>query len=169
MHTDQTRRELFQSAVEQFADSIYRVAYRMSGCHELAQELVQETFLAAWKNLNQIQQPDRIRYWLMGILRNQFSKQLSQEIRHRHEVLNTEPVASVEDRVLKDSLQTALASLDDDQRLPILLTIMEGWTTEEVADLLDIPRGTVLSRLHRGRQKLKTILASDWESEAKSL
>lgn len=99
---DQTRRELFLSAVEQFADSIYRVAYRMSGSHELAQELVQETFLAAWKNLHQIQQPDRIRYWLMGILRNQFTKQLSQETRHRHEVLNLEPVTAAEDRVLKD-------------------------------------------------------------------
>jgi RNA polymerase sigma-70 factor (ECF subfamily) len=150
MHMDQTRRELFQSAVEQFADSIYRVAYRMSGSHEL----VQETFMAAWKNLHQIQQPDRIRYWLMGILRNQFTKQLSQETRHRHEVLN---------------LQTAIASLDDNQRLPILLTIMEGWSTEDVAELLGVPRGTILSRLHRGRQKLKTILASDWESEAKYL
>jgi len=169
MNMDQTRRELFQSAVEQFADSIYRVAYRMSGSHELAQELVQETFLAAWKNLNQIQQPDRIQYWLMGILRNQFTKQLSQETRHRHEVLNQEPVTAAEDRVLKDSLQTAIASLDDDQRLPILLTIMEGWSTEEVAELLGVPRGTILSRLHRGRQKLKTILASDWESEAKHL
>jgi RNA polymerase sigma-70 factor (ECF subfamily) len=78
-------------------------------------------------------------------------------------------LATAEDRMLKDSLQTALASLDDDQRLPILLTFMEGWSTEEVAELLGIPRGTVLSRLHRGRQKLKTILASDWESEAKSL
>lgn len=168
MHTDQTRRELFQSAVEQFADSIYRVAYRMSGSHELAQELVQETFLAAWKNLHQIQQPDRIRYWLMGILRNQFTKQLSQETRHRHELLSVEPVTVAEDRVLKDSLQTAIASLDDDQRFPILLTIMEGWSTEEVAELLGVPRGTILSRLHRGRQKLKTILASDWESAAKS-
>ena len=165
MHMDQTRRELFQSAVEQFADSIYRVAYRMSGSHEL----VQETFMAAWKNLHQIQQPDRIRYWLMGILRNQFTKQLSQETRHRHEVLNLEPVTAAEDRVLKDSLQTAIASLDDDQRLPILLTIMEGWSTEEVAELLGVPRGTILSRLHRGRQKLKTILASNWESEAKYL
>jgi len=169
MHTDQTRRELFQSAVEQFADSIYRVAYRMSGSHELAQELVQETFLAAWKNLHQIQQPDRIRYWLMGILRNQFTKQLSQETRHRHELLSVEPVTVAEDRVLKDSIQTAIISLDDDQRLPILLTIMEGWSTEEVAELLGVPRGTILSRLHRGRQKLKTILASDWESAAKSL
>lgn len=85
----------------------------------MAQELVQETFLAAWKNLHQIQQPDRIRYWLMGILRNQFTKQLSQETRHRHEVLNREPVTAAEDRVLKDSLQTAIASLDDDQRLAL--------------------------------------------------
>ncbi|MFN9538550.1 MAG: RNA polymerase sigma factor, partial [Planctomycetota bacterium] len=54
-----------------------------------------------------------------------------------------------------------------DQRLPILLVAMEGWTTEEVAELLDIPRGTVLSRLYRARQNLKLILAPDWETETK--
>ncbi|MFN5708773.1 MAG: RNA polymerase sigma factor, partial [Planctomycetota bacterium] len=57
--------------------------------------------------------------------------------------------------------------LDEDQRLPILLVAMEGWTTEEVAELLGIPRGTVLSRLHRARQNLKLILAPDWETETK--
>ncbi|MFN6208518.1 MAG: RNA polymerase sigma factor [Planctomycetota bacterium] len=167
MHTEETRRKLFQSAVEQQADSIYRVAFRMSGNHELALELVQETFLAAWKNLDQVERPVRIKAWLMGILRNQFSKQVSRETRHRHAALEAEPVGPLADRTLTGSVQAAIGKLDEDQRLPILLVAMEGWTTEEVAELLDIPRGTVLSRLYRARQNLKLILAPDWETETK--
>jgi RNA polymerase sigma-70 factor (ECF subfamily) len=167
MHTEETRRELFQSAVEQHADSIYRVAYRLSGNHELARELVQETFLAGWKNLDQIDQPERIRAWLMGILRNQFSKQLSRETRHRHAGLDAEPAAGEGKGMLTKSVQAAIAKLDEDHRLPILLVAMEGWSTEEVAEMLDIPRGTVLSRLYRARQQLKLILAPDWEVETK--
>ena len=71
------------------------------------------------------------------------------------------------DRTLTGSVQAAIGKLDEDQRLPILLVAMEGWTTEEVAELLDIPRGTVLSRLYRARQNLKLILAPDWETETK--
>ncbi|MFN9540889.1 MAG: RNA polymerase sigma factor, partial [Planctomycetota bacterium] len=108
MHTEETRRKLFQSAVEQQADSIYRVAFRMSGNHELALELVQETFLAAWKNLDQVERPDRIKAWLMGILRNQFSKQVSRETRHRHAALEAEPVGPLADRTLTGSVQAAI-------------------------------------------------------------
>lgn len=165
MHTEESRRALFQSAVEQHADSIYRVAFRLSGHHELARELVQETFLAGWKNLEQIDQPERIRAWLMGILRNQFSKQLARETRQRHAGLEAEPAVGDGDRMLTRSVQAAIAKLDEDHRLPILLVAMEGWSTEEVAEMLDIPRGTVLSRLYRARQQLKLILAPDWEVE----
>jgi RNA polymerase sigma-70 factor (ECF subfamily) len=168
MHTEETRRALFQSAVEQHADSVYRVAFRMSGNHELARELVQETFLAGWKNLDQVDQPDRIRAWLMGILRNQFSKQLAKEARHRHGTLEAEPISGHPDAMLQGSVQAAIARLDEDHRLPILLVTMEGWSTEEVAEMLDIPRGTVLSRLYRARQQLKLILAPDWEVESKT-
>ncbi len=168
MHTEETRRALFQSAIEQHADSIYRVAFRMSGNHELARELVQETFLAGWKNLHQVERPERIQVWLMGILRNQFSKQLSKERRHRHAALEAEPVTEVGDGIVTSSVQGAIAKLDEDHRLPLLLVTMEGWSTEDAAEILGIPRGTVLSRLHRARQQLKLILAPDWEVEHKS-
>jgi RNA polymerase sigma-70 factor (ECF subfamily) len=70
--------------------------------------------------------------------------------------------------MLQGSVQAAIARLDEDHRLPILLVTMEGWSTEEVAEMLDIPRGTVLSRLYRARQQLKLILAPDWEVESKT-
>lgn len=163
MVTDEARRQLYHAAVEQLADSTYRVAYRLTGHHELARELVQETWLAAWKNIDQLQDTVKLRGWLMGILRNQFSKQLSREMRHCHEPLGAEPLASPESKESAIGVQEALARLDEDHRLPILLVSMEGWSTDEVAELLAIPRGTILSRLHRARQRLKQFLSPDWE------
>ena len=60
-----------------------------------------------------------------------------------------------------DRVQAAVATLDDKHKLPILLVSLEGMTVEEAAKALDVPRGTVLSRLHRGRQKLKEILGRE--------
>jgi RNA polymerase sigma-70 factor (ECF subfamily) len=163
MQTDDSRRQFFQLAVEQLADSTYRVAYRLLGHHELARELVQETYLAAWKNLSQLQDLSRLKSWLMGILRNQYTKQLTRERRHQHEALTIDPPIKNQGHDSSDAVEEALAQLDEDQRLPILLVTMESWSVDEVAEMLSVPRGTVLSRLHRARQRLKTILLPDWD------
>ncbi len=164
---EDARRQIFLSAVEQYSDSSYRVAYRLTSNHELARELVQETFMAAWKNFQQLQKPEALKGWLFGILHKQFTKQLTREIRNRHQTLEIEPNSNNGEDQVTQNVQEAIAQLDDDQRLPILLVSMEGWSTEEVAELLSIPRGTVLSRLHRARQRLKQLLATDWEPSNK--
>jgi RNA polymerase sigma-70 factor (ECF subfamily) len=166
MQTNDAKQKIFQLAVEQYSDSTYRVAYRLTANHELARELVQETYLAAWRNLNQLQNPDSMRGWIMGILRNQFSKQWVRERRNSHQFLEVEPMVAGADQQVVTSVQDAIAQLDEDHRLPILLVSMEGWSTEEVANLLEIPRGTVLSRLHRARLRLKKILLADWQPKA---
>ena len=60
-----------------------------------------------------------------------------------------------------DRVQAALETLDEKHKLPVLFVSLEGMTVDEAASALEIPRGTVLSRLHRGRQKLKQILSHD--------
>jgi RNA polymerase sigma-70 factor, ECF subfamily len=166
---EDARRQIFQSAVEQFSDSCYRVAYRLTSNHELALELVQETFMAAWRNLGQLQEPERLRSWLFGILRNQFSKQLARESRNRHQILDCEPIVSNDTSRVAGDVQEAVSQLEENQRLAILLVSMEGWTVEEAAEFLSVPRGTVLSRLHRARQRLRVLLTPDWESSIQNL
>ena len=75
--------------------------------------------------------------------------------------LATIPTSSQQDNDTTDRVQTALQTLDDIHRLPVLLVSLEGMSVEEAAGILDVPRGTVLSRLHRGRAKLKEILSRD--------
>jgi RNA polymerase sigma-70 factor, ECF subfamily len=164
MEPPQTDQRLLEAAIEAHADSMYRVAFRLTRDRERADEIVQETFMGAWKGIRSLKDPDKIKSWLFGILRNQFY----QSIERNKRILKTEalqdPVAPDSNPTdLQEQVQQALAELDEDQRLPILLVSMEGWSIEEAAETLGIPKGTVLSRLHRGRQKLKEILTRELE------
>lgn len=157
-------RARFETAVDEWAGSLYRVAFRWCGNRDRAEEIVQETFIGAWKNIDQLKEPQRIKSWLFGVLRNQFLKNCRSNVRNFQHVDSTELLASSDLKTeLQQQVQDAIAMLDEDQRLPILLVSMEGWSTEEAAELLGIPKGTVLSRLHRGRQRLKEILARELE------
>ena len=154
----------FEECVQQCADSLYRVAYRLTGNRTLALELVQETYLSAWKSLPNLKDSNKMRSWLFAIMRNQFSKLLHKEKRNAQTIqqLSTIPTSSDKpDNDTTDRVQTALQTLDDIHRLPVLLVSLEGMSVDEAAGILDVPRGTVLSRLHRGRAKLKEILSRD--------
>lgn len=164
MEPPQTDQRVLAAAIEAHADSMYRVAFRLTGDRERADEIVQETFIGAWKGIRGLKEPDKIKNWLFGILRNQFY----QSIQRNKRMLKTEalqdPVApDLNPTDLQEQVQLALAELDEEQRLPILLVSMEGWSTEEAAEMLGIAKGTVLSRLHRGRQRLKEILTRELE------
>ena len=163
MQSETQLQQQFEECVQQCADSLYRVAYRLTGNRTLALELVQETYLNAWKSLPNLKDSNKMRSWLFAIMRNQFSKLLHKEKRNAQTIqqLATIPTSSQLDNDTTDRVQTALQTLDDIHRLPVLLVSLEGMSVEEAAGILDVPRGTVLSRLHRGRAKLKEILSRD--------
>ena len=163
MQTETQLHQQFEECVQQCADSLYRVAYRLTGNRTLAFELVQETYLNAWKSLPNLKDSNKIRSWLFAIMRNQFSKLLHKEKRNTQTIqqLATIPTSTLSDNDTTDRVQAALQTLNDIHRLPVLLVAIEGMSVEEAAGVLDVPRGTVLSRLHRGRAKLKEILSRD--------
>ena len=164
MQSETQLQQQFEECVQQCADSLYRVAYRLTGNRTLALELVQETYLNAWKSLPNLKDSNKMRSWLFAIMRNQFSKLLHKEKRNAQTIqqLSTIPTSSDKpDNDTTDRVQTALQTLDDIHRLPVLLVSLEGMSVDEAAGILDVPRGTVLSRLHRGRAKLKEILSRD--------
>jgi RNA polymerase sigma-70 factor (ECF subfamily) len=163
MPAPSTLQRQFELAVEEHSDALYRVAYRLTGNRDLAVELVQETCLHAWQGLASLRDPQRLRAWIFGILRNQFTRLLKRESRFHtlteDAVLNiVDPSTAGHEPGRQDDVQWALVQLDEDQRLPLLLVAMEGFSVEEAAGILGIPEGTVLSRLHRGRQRMRTLL-----------
>ena len=153
----------FEECVECCADSLFRVAYRLTGNQTLAAELVQETYLNAWKSIGNLKDPDRMRAWMFSIMRNQYTKLLRLEKRSvpTKEHLNDVSKPEIAENDTADRVQAALARLDDKHKLPVLLVSLEGMTVDEAAAILETPRGTILSRLHRGRQKLKQLLSED--------
>ena len=162
-------RSLLEAAIEAHADSMYRVAFRLLGDREGADEIVQETFIGAWKGIGGLKDPKKIKSWLFGILRHQVYQAIKRSNRRpKLEAFLQEPAAPDRNLTeLQQQVQLALGELEEEQRLPILLVSMEGWTTEEAAKLLGIPKGTVLSRLYRGRQRLKEILIRELELNRK--
>src|SRR5262245_13502553 len=117
MVSDDHRRHLYERCVHAHGASLYRVAYRLTGNHDASNELVQETFLHAWKDLSKLQDESKIHSWMFSILRNQYSKgvrkvsPLQSLSDSQVEVLARQPAA--DHREIETMLQEAVNQLDD--------------------------------------------------------
>ncbi|MEM7477234.1 MAG: RNA polymerase sigma factor [Planctomycetota bacterium] len=156
-------RQDFEDCVHDCADSLYRVAFRLTGEASAAQDLVQETYLNAWKGIKTLESKARMRAWVFAILRNQYSKYLRQEKKISTHSSNVDSLMAQTTSTpqIPDEIQKAIDKLDDKHKLPLLLMTMEGLTADETATALDIPRGTVLSRVARAKDKLRRTLSTN--------
>jgi len=163
-------RQVYEQWVSLYATALYRMAYRMVGQAATAEDLVQETFYHAWRSMDSLKDPDKARAWLYQILRFRYSHWLRERRRkpapRTMDDANPPPVAEDEPGPLtrlgdQEALQQALDQLDDRFKTPFLLVFLEGMTCQEAADQLDVPLGTVLSRIHRARQGLRKALQSE--------
>ena len=163
MAIEADQRKKFEQCIEACAGSLYRVAFRLTGNATLANELVQETYLNAWRSIDSLKDTNKLRSWLFAIMRNQYSKIVIKENKAISTTDQIEGIGTAETtrrQELRRAVQEAVNELDEKHRLPVLLVSMEGMTVDQAAEILQIPRGTVLSRLSRGREKLKLILTS---------
>jgi RNA polymerase sigma-70 factor (ECF subfamily) len=160
--------EGFLRATMPAMDLVYNVARRVTDGPEDAEDLVQETYLAAFRAWSQDRRPDRPEPWLATICLN-LARSRARSRRRRPAEVALEalepPVAGVEDEVLarleRLDLHRAMQQLTDGQRVAIALVDLGGLSTHEAASVMGVPRGTVLSRLHRGRRALAQVLAAE--------
>ena len=137
------------------APRLLRFARRLTGNGPSAEDLVQETLLKAWRSFSQFREGTNARAWLFRILINSFHGQ------GRRAAVSTVPL---EERGARDSfihrleMAQALDSLPVEHRTVLLLGVVEGFTCREIAGILSIPIGTVMSRMSRGRQNLREML-----------
>lgn len=164
--TDSDRR-LYETFVRSHARDLYRFAFRLCGRAELAEDLLQETFCEAWRSMGSLRDVHRSRAWLFQILRHRFAHSMRDGRRHPRTVMNIEDLESAASRpepdllsrmASQELLQMALDALDDRFKEPLLMVFMQGFTCREAAELLDVPLGTVLSRIHRARKFLRRFL-----------
>ena len=159
-----------------YMDQLYSAARRMTRNAADAEDLVQETYLRAYRGFGNFQQGTNLRAWLFRILTNAFinsyrSKQRKPrsvdlagvEDLYLHQRLGGDTLAalgaSAEDvlmeQITESEIVDALESLPEEYRITVLLADVEGFAYKEIAEILDIPMGTVMSRLHRGRKTLQ--------------
>jgi RNA polymerase sigma-70 factor (ECF subfamily) len=151
------RQEEFERTALPHLRSLLRFARRLSGNLQTAEDLVQETYLQAWRGFDRFETGTNIRAWLFRILLN---TQLQQARRARPEPVESRPDDSLVQRL---ELLQALDRLPEDHRTVLLLGVVEGFTSREIAGILSIPIGTVMSRLSRAREAMRAILSQKCE------
>ncbi|MDP3832024.1 MAG: sigma-70 family RNA polymerase sigma factor [Ignavibacteriaceae bacterium] len=152
-------------------DALYNFAFRMTGDSDEANDLVQETYLKAFRFFDNFEKGTNCKAWLFRILKNTYINDY-QKRKREPEKLDYEEVENfyenakpsstddshlekeIFDNLLDDEVSIALSSLPEDFRTVIILSDIEGFSYEEIADFIDSPVGTVRSRLHRARKML---------------
>jgi len=170
MRDDRNHNEFLQATMG-CVDLVYNVARRMVGSQEDAQDLVQETYLAAFKAWKDDRRPDKVEPWIATICLNLARSMFRQRSRRPHEVPLEDQVLVISDpsdperdaiaSLDRDTLHAAMWRLPQDQCTALTLVDLGGLSTAEAARVMGTPRGTVLSRLHRGRRALALLLKDD--------
>ncbi len=165
----------FETEALSFLDALYRTALRMTRSEAEAEDLVQETYIRAFRFRQQFTPGTNLKAWLFRILTNTFINQYRRKAarpettelddveesilyRHMRDVspgsASPDPEAELLDNTLSSEVKDALEALPEKFRTTLLLDV-EGFSYKEIAEVLDIPIGTVMSRLHRGRKFLQ--------------
>ena len=165
---------VFEEAAMPYIDALYNTAYRMTRNAQDAEDLVQETYLKAYRNYDKFEEGTNLKAWLFKIMKNTFIN----EYRKRQQAPPQSDFAEIEESfesqvsdevarqiknpeeefladVLDEDVQRALDTLPYDYRMAVLLADIEGFSYKEIADILEVPVGTVISRLYRGRKLLE--------------
>lgn len=152
--------------VDRHYSLVYRYAYRLSGSAADADDLVQEAFLTAQSKGGQIREAACARSWLCTVVRNAYLKQLRSPAHRRQRDLERSPEPAVETQAIdqnlefdEEALQEALQELAEEFRTPLILFYLGEHSYREIAEMLQLPLGTVMSRLSRAKAWLRVRLS----------
>jgi RNA polymerase sigma-70 factor (ECF subfamily) len=172
-------KEQFTSDAMQYAPQLFSTALRMTRNRSDAEDLVQETYIKGWRSFHTFEEGTNLRAWLFRIMTNTYINKYNAQKRKGTEVElddieelflykrlgsidQSQLSSSAEDQMLNlftdDEVKNALESLPEDFRVPVLLSDVDGFAYKEIAEMLEIPIGTVMSRLHRGRKAMQKML-----------
>ncbi len=174
---DPALRERFDRDVLPLLSSLYGAALRLTRNAADAEDLVQETYLRAYRGFGGFQEGTNLKAWLYRILTNSYINTYRKKQREPQIVEGPDDVdewylydrlggrnvegsaeEAVLDQIPDQAVKDAVESLPERFRLPVLLADVEGFSYKEIAEIMDTPIGTVMSRLHRGRKALERAL-----------
>lgn len=153
------KQERYESLVSNLYQDVFRYAFWICKNKPLAEDLVQETFLRAWRSLESLQSDKAAKAWLFTILRRENARLYE---RYRPELVDIEGQSIAEgsehepeSTMDRELLYNAINKLDSDYREPLLLQVIGGFSGKEIAEILELNNNTVMTRLFRARSKLK--------------
>ena len=174
--TSEERRQSFQEEALPHLEAVYRFGLRLAGSPAAAEDLVQDTFYRAWRSWEQYTPGTNCKSWLFTICRNVFLRKRERSKRH-DEILteqapddpdslsrenpvfaasrDSDPEGDFFREIVDDEILDAIDELPEEYRTAVVLSDLEGMAYKEIADLMDVPVGTVKSRLFRGRRMLQ--------------
>lgn len=162
------RRRRFDRIVTVFHPDMYRYAAWLNRDKAIAEDVVQEALLRAWKSLDALRDDDAAKPWLLTIVRRENARYFE---RRRLETVDIDNLTASQAALLAEApneqlaeLREAIFELDDDYREPLVLQVLMGYSTTEIGELMGLKQGAVLTRLHRARLKLKDNVAQEERS-----
>ncbi|NCF72378.1 MAG: sigma-70 family RNA polymerase sigma factor [Gammaproteobacteria bacterium] len=162
------RRLKFDRLVAVYYMDMFRFAAWLCRDRSIAEEVVQEALLRAWKSLDALRDDAAAKHWLLTIVRRENARYFE---RRRLETVDIDNLTVSQSALLAETpneelndLREAIYRLDDDYREPLVLQVLMGYSTNEIAELMGLKQGAVLTRLHRARLKLKENAADEVNS-----
>ena len=164
-NADRERRQRFDQIVGVFHQDMYRYAAWLSRDKAIAEDVVQEALLRAWKSLDALRDDAAAKPWLLTIVRRENARYFE---RRRLETVDIDNLTASQAALLAEQpdeelndMRTAIFALDDDYREPLVLQVLMGFSTNEIAEQMGLKQGAVLTRLHRARAKLKDVMENE--------
>jgi RNA polymerase sigma-70 factor (ECF subfamily) len=165
MSTDGDRTNRFNELAEAYSADLYRYAMWICGNDALAKDLIQETFLRAWRALDSLNDVTAAKSWLITILRREYARTFERKVPLFTDI---DSVSIADDEELKpdelkerDLLREGILKLEPKYRDPLLLQAIFGHSCAEISEQLGITRSAVMTQLFRAREKLKAQLQKD--------
>ncbi|ENO1848882.1 sigma-70 family RNA polymerase sigma factor [Vibrio vulnificus] len=163
VNMEMDRQRKYEALVRAYHRDLYRYAYWLCKDQSIAEDLVQETCLRAWKSLDSLQDEKAAKSWLITILRRENARRFERKQFDLVDIDDYGNDAKVTDdeHHQQEWLQAQIMKLDVEYREPLFLQVVGGFSGEEIGDILDLNKNTVMTRLFRARNQLKELLDSD--------
>lgn len=157
----------YEALVNALHADLYRYAYWLVHDKQVAEDLVQETFLRAWRALDSLKDQKAAKSWLITILRRENARRFERkqfEMSEYDESATVDYISSNTEQQLEEHwLREKIAKLPSEYREPLVLQVIGGFSGEEIANMLDLNKNTVMTRLFRARNQLKEAIEQEQE------
>ncbi|GAB4169769.1 MAG: sigma-70 family RNA polymerase sigma factor [Wenzhouxiangellaceae bacterium] len=170
---DEWKNRAFEQIARRYADDLYRFAVWLSGDPALADDLVQETFVRAWKSIAQLKDVQAAKAWLITILRREYARTFERKVPRLVDidqvvVADDQDSAAPEEQAHRSQVRREMLGLDPMYREPLVLQSLLGLSIAEIAEVTGLSQTAVMTRVFRARQQLSDRLGDRAQDEARS-